>query len=211
MDTDAYKALESRMEAMGIKPLTKCYAAGSNNFCENKRPVNKWEDLKGLKFSTQPSKLITDSLDRLGATAIPLPPPELPGALETGMVDGHMGAFWPMAFIDYINLEPYICVAPNGWFQLGIVASTKWWNTLPSDLQQILSRIMADAVQEYRQLSLADNEKYYNMYKDAKTTTLTIMSKAEIARAYERLMPLKEELSADPHLLEVFKAAEATR
>lgn len=211
METATYKAIEGRMEAMGIKPLTKCYAGGPNNFEQNKRPINKFEDLKGLKFAAQPSPLVIEAVTALGATPVSIAPPELPGAIETGMVDGHMGAMWPMAFIDYVKLEPYLCVTTIGWFQLGIVASTKWWNTLPSDVQQTISRYMTDAVKEYRQMVKADNDKYFEMYKAAPNTKITYMSNAEMLRCLQQLGPIKEKLVKDPNVRAVFDAADAIR
>jgi len=50
-------------------------------------PVNKLEDLEGLKLRG-PTRVITTMLDELGATAVGMPVPAVPEAVSKGVIDG---------------------------------------------------------------------------------------------------------------------------
>lgn len=53
----------------------------------SKSPVNKLEDLKGMKLRG-PTRVITGMLEQLGAVAIGMPVPAVPEAVSKGVIDG---------------------------------------------------------------------------------------------------------------------------
>lgn len=61
---------------------------GVRNFTNSKRPVAEPDDMKGLKIRVQTAPVWTRLVESLGASATPVPWPELPGALQQGVVDG---------------------------------------------------------------------------------------------------------------------------
>lgn len=62
--------------------------AGSRNIINNKRPIYKPEDLKGLKIRVMPSKIMVDTLNLMGAIATPMGQGEVYSALQQGVIDG---------------------------------------------------------------------------------------------------------------------------
>jgi TRAP-type C4-dicarboxylate transport system substrate-binding protein len=88
-NTKAYKDLCARMEAKGIKPLTKVYPMDDQPFFNSKHPITKLKDLKGLKLSVGPSPTFIEATAILtGSKPINIPVAEVPSSLETGVVDG---------------------------------------------------------------------------------------------------------------------------
>lgn len=61
---------------------------GVRNFTNSKVPVAEPEDMKGLKMRVMTAPVWTRLVESLGASATPVPWPELPGALQQGVVDG---------------------------------------------------------------------------------------------------------------------------
>ena len=61
---------------------------GFRNLTNSKRPVNKLEDMDGIKLRVMQNNVFLDSFKTLGANAVPLPFSELFTALETKTVDG---------------------------------------------------------------------------------------------------------------------------
>jgi tripartite ATP-independent transporter DctP family solute receptor len=61
--------------------------AGARSFYTDK-PIRTPDDLKGMKIRVQNSSLAIDTINALGATAVPLPYGELYSALQQGVVDG---------------------------------------------------------------------------------------------------------------------------
>ena len=62
--------------------------AGSRNLINNKRPVTKPEDLKGLKIRVMDSRLMVNTLNAMGAIATPMAQGEVYSALQQGVLDG---------------------------------------------------------------------------------------------------------------------------
>jgi TRAP-type transport system periplasmic protein len=66
-----------------------CYwESGFRNITNSKRPIQKLEDIAGLKIRTIQNPVFLDTINALGANAVPMPFTELYTALETKAVDG---------------------------------------------------------------------------------------------------------------------------
>lgn len=61
---------------------------GVRNFTNNIRPVAEPADMEGLKMRVMTAPVWVTLVESLGASATPVPWPELPGALQQGVVDG---------------------------------------------------------------------------------------------------------------------------
>lgn len=61
---------------------------GVRNFTNNVRPIAEPSDMKGLKMRVMTAPVWVTLVESLGASATPVPWPELPGALQQGVVDG---------------------------------------------------------------------------------------------------------------------------
>ena len=61
---------------------------GVRNFTNNVRPVAEPADMEGLKLRVMTATVWVTLVESLGASATPVPWPELPGALSQGVVDG---------------------------------------------------------------------------------------------------------------------------
>lgn len=61
---------------------------GVRNFTNNVRPVAEPADMDGLKMRVMTAPVWVTLVESLGASATPVPWPELPGALQQGVVDG---------------------------------------------------------------------------------------------------------------------------
>lgn len=79
--------LNDKLNGVGIHVLG-WWENGFRHITNSRRPVNKIDDLKGLKLRTQPNPLTLDAFKAIGANASPLPWSELFVALETKAFDG---------------------------------------------------------------------------------------------------------------------------
>ncbi len=74
-------------EKYGVK-INYFFDYGFRHFWNNKRPIVEPKDLRGLKIRTQPSKVFTDTVNGLGAVAVPLGWNEVMTAAQQGVIDG---------------------------------------------------------------------------------------------------------------------------
>ncbi len=78
-------------EAMRKKTGIRLLALADNgirNFTNNKRPIRTPDDMKGMKIRVMTGPIWTKLVEPLGASPSPVPWPELPAALQQGVVDG---------------------------------------------------------------------------------------------------------------------------
>jgi tripartite ATP-independent transporter DctP family solute receptor len=61
---------------------------GFRHIWNSKRAINEPRDLRGLKIRTQPSKVFTDTVNGIGAVAVPLGWNEVITAAQQGVIDG---------------------------------------------------------------------------------------------------------------------------
>lgn len=212
-DTKAYKDLCARMEAKGIKPVTKVYPMDGQPLFNSKHPITKLEDLKGLKLSVGPSPTWIEATAILsGSKPINIPVPEVPSSLETGVVDGSPFP-WPVqVFMDLPRLMPYVTIVPYGVsFPVGLVVSAKWWKTVPADLQTKLQMIFEDAMKKYDEGIVKLGAEQQQRYTNTPGTTVSMLSADEQARWIAALKPLYDKIRQDPELSAIIKAAESTK
>jgi C4-dicarboxylate-binding protein DctP len=211
--TDTFKAMSARMESQGIKPITKVYPMGDQPLFNNKRPIVKLEDFKGLKLSVGPGPTFLESMTLLaGSAPVNVPVPEVPSALETGMVDGSPFPWPVMSFIDFPRLLPYVTEVPFGLsFPVGLAVSAKWWNTLPADLQMTLQTTFEEAMTKYGAMVVGVNDQQKKIYTDSPNTTVTVLTDAQLAVWKDALKPLYDKTKQNPNLLAIIQAADATR
>ena len=79
--------MHANLEPKGLVGLGY-YELGFRNITNNRRAINKVEDLAGLKLRVIPNPINVDWVKALGANPTPLPFPEVYGALEQNAIDG---------------------------------------------------------------------------------------------------------------------------
>lgn len=109
----------------------------------SKNPINKLDDLKGLKIRTPKAPISVAIFDALGANVTPLAFTELYSALQQGVVDGQENPYNVIATNSFYDVQKYVAETNHMWGNFAILASYKWWNELSSDIQ--------DAIQEAAQ------------------------------------------------------------
>lgn len=99
------------------------------------KPVRSVEDLKGMKIRATGTSL-TDVLNSLGATAVPLNVTELHDALSKGIVDGMLGNDDQVRSFDVAKYFKYKTEIPGGLTALTnffIINKDKWDRISPED------------------------------------------------------------------------------
>jgi len=84
---------------------------GFRHIHNSKRPVNRMEDLRGLKLRAVQAPIDIDTLTALGANAVPLPFPDLYQALEHKSVDGAADPLITIAVLKFDQVQPYLTLA----------------------------------------------------------------------------------------------------
>ena len=79
--------MHDKLEDKGIVGLAY-WELGFRNITNSRRPINKVEDIAGLKLRVIPNAINVDWVKALGANPTPLPFPEVYAALDQKAIDG---------------------------------------------------------------------------------------------------------------------------
>ncbi|GAA5179694.1 C4-dicarboxylate TRAP transporter substrate-binding protein [Modicisalibacter zincidurans] len=152
--TDLYNQwVESLADNSGLRLMNYNWFQGAREML-TKEPVEKPEDLQGLRIRTINSPVWLKTIEAMGATPTPLPWSEVYSALQLGSIDG---AEAQLTAADGQRLQEVINnVALTHHIQLmsGIVTSEQWYQSLPENLRSILDEELKKAGAEASQATV---------------------------------------------------------
>ncbi|RYE37505.1 MAG: DctP family TRAP transporter solute-binding subunit, partial [Hyphomicrobiales bacterium] len=111
---------------------------GFRNFTTSRKPIVTADDFQGLKLRVQQIPIYLDMMKALGANPVPLPFPELYGALESHAVDGQENPLTSIVGSRLHEAQKFLSITRHTYNPLVVVGSKKSWDKLSSDERKIL-------------------------------------------------------------------------
>jgi tripartite ATP-independent transporter DctP family solute receptor len=179
------KRLHAKLEEKGLVGLVY-WENGFRNLTNSKRPVNKLEDLDGVKLRVMQNEVFLSSFKSLGANAIPLPFSELFSALETKTVDGQENPYNTILSSKFYEVQKYLSITNHVYSPWIVTVSKKWWDGLSKDEKKVLM----DAATKSRDFERKDTrEEAARALADLKAKGMQIneLTPAETARMRDKL------------------------
>jgi tripartite ATP-independent transporter DctP family solute receptor len=175
----------AKLEEKGLVGLVY-WENGFRNLTNSKRPVNKLEDLDGVKLRVMQNEVFLSSFKSLGANAIPLPFSELFSALETRTVDGQENPYNTILSSKFYEVQKYLSITNHVYSPWIVTVSKKWWDGLSKDEKKVLM----DAATKSRDFERKDTrEEAARALADLKAKGMQIneLTPAETARMRDKL------------------------
>jgi tripartite ATP-independent transporter DctP family solute receptor len=114
------------------------YDYGFRHFWNNKKPINTPADLKGLKMRVQQGRVFADTVNGLGASAVPMAWGEVIPAAQQGVIDG---ADLPIVNINALKIyevSKYASLTFHNYGPTLVVMNLAIWQGLSSDQQKLI-------------------------------------------------------------------------
>jgi TRAP-type transport system periplasmic protein len=144
LDGPVGKQLLDKLPGKGLIGL--CYwESGFRNLSNSKRPVTKFEDIQGLKVRTIQNPVFLDTINALGANAVPMPFTELYTALETKAIDGQEGPYTTILTSKINEVQKYLSSTRHIYGAVVVLVGKKFWDQLSGDEKQILQDSCGEA------------------------------------------------------------------
>src|SRR3712207_2220416 len=144
--------LAQRFEKVSLSALGG-WDKGIRHITNSKRPINRPEDLRGLKIRTPPDPTTIDIFQALGAATQQINFNELYVALQQGVVDGQEN---PLANIHSSKLHEvnkFISLSSHQWQCNPVFASRIAWGRLRPDDRRLVQEAAKEAEAHQRTLS----------------------------------------------------------
>jgi len=140
MDGDLGAYVHKQLEKINLYTFDKVLDNGYRNITSASRPINSPADLKNFKIRVPGIPLWIAMFKDLGAAPTSINFGELYSALQTKIVDGQEN---PLPLIQSAKLyetQKYVSMTGHTWDGHYIFTNNKFWQALPPDVRDIISR-----------------------------------------------------------------------
>jgi len=134
-------------EKKGLKVLA-VWENGVRHITNNKHPIVKPADLKGIKLRVPEGKWRVKMFQSYGANPSPMKFSEVFTALQTGVMDGQENPFSQIVSAKFQEVQKFLSLTGHVYTPAYLTAGSKKWATLPADVRKVLEDTAKD-MQKY--------------------------------------------------------------
>ena len=144
------------LDAKGITGLAY-WDNGFKQMSANKKLITP-ADYQGVKFRIQSSRVIQAQFKALGSLPQVMAFSEVYQALQTGVVDGQENT-WSNIYTQKMHeVQKYITETNHGYIGYVVIVNKKFWDDLPADIREPLSKAMKEATEFSNAQSQKEND-----------------------------------------------------
>jgi C4-dicarboxylate-binding protein DctP len=144
------------LDAKGITGLAY-WDNGFKQMSANKKLVTP-ADYQGVKFRIQSSRVLQAQFKTLGSLPQVMAFGEVYQALQTGVVDGQENT-WSNIYTQKMHeVQKYITETNHGYIGYAVIVNKKFWDDLPADIRDQLSKAMKEATDFNNTQSQKEND-----------------------------------------------------
>jgi C4-dicarboxylate-binding protein DctP len=153
-------------------------------------------DYKGLKFRIQSSKVLEAQFRTLGAIPQVTALSDVYQALQTGVVDGQENT-WSNIYTQKMHeVQKYATVTNHGYIGYIVIVNKKFWDGLPGDIRDQLSKAMKEATEYGNSQSQQENDQALEMIKKAGKTEILTLTPEQDEAMRKAMMPVYKEVAS---------------
>lgn len=165
LDGPVGQKLAAKLETKGIKVLG-FMEGGFRSMINNVRPVQKPDDVKGVKYRVMQNPVYIGLFSSLGGNAVPMAWGETFTAVQQGTIDG---LEIPLAVIDqnkYFEVTKYLSLTNHTYSSIVLVMSKRAYDRLPDDLKKLVTESGVAATKAQRKISADTNKTLVKTLQD---------------------------------------------
>ena len=118
---------------------------GFRHITNNTRPIDKPEDLQGVKLRTPKGAWRVKMFKLYGANPTPMAFSEVFTALKTNVIDGQENPYAQIASAKFQEVQKYLSITGHVYTPAYVMTSKKQWNSWPADIRAGLSSCATDS------------------------------------------------------------------
>lgn len=188
------KAMHAKLADKGIIGLAY-WELGFRDLTNGRRPIQKVEDIAGLKLRVIPNPINIDWVKALDANPTPLAFPELYAALDQRAVDGQENPVSVILANRFAEVQKYLTLTHHQYNPQSVIVSRKLWDALNPAERQVLQDAATEAGRYQRQLSREQAASAIDQLKKA-GMQVSELPAAEQAKLREKMKPVIDKHTA---------------
>ena len=132
-----WNQLAPAVEAKGYK-IIAVWENGFRHITNNARPIDKPEDLAGIKLRTPKGAWRVKMFQSYGANPTPMSFSEVFTALKTGVIDGQENPFAQIHSAKFQEVQKYLSLTGHVYTPAYVTVGKNKWESLPEDVRSVL-------------------------------------------------------------------------
>lgn len=182
------QGLHKKLEEKGIVGLGY-WELGFRNITNGVRPINKVEDIAGLKLRVIPNPINLDWVKALGANPVPLAWPEVYTALEQKAIDGQENPVTVIQANKLNEVQKHLALTNHVYNPQSMIISKKVWDTFSADEKKAFQDAANEAIAHQRKVSREQTATALDALKKS-GMQVTELPAEEVAKLREKMKPV---------------------
>lgn len=199
------------LDAKGITGLAY-WDNGFKQMSANKKLITP-ADYQGVKFRIQSSRVIQAQFKALGSLPQVMAFSEVYQALQTGVVDGQENT-WSNIYTQKMHeVQKYITETNHGYIGYVVIVNKKFWDDLPADIRDPLSKAMKEATEFSNAQSQKENDDALAEIKKSGKSEIIKLTAEQDEAMRKAMEPIYKEAAGrigQPLIDEFLKEAKST-
>ncbi|MFM1654740.1 TRAP transporter substrate-binding protein [Brevibacillus sp. B_LB10_24] len=165
LDGEVGAEIAKQLEDQGMK-LIVWPENGFRNMTNNKHPVKKPEDLKGLKLRTQENKVHLDVFRDYGASPTPMAFTELFTAMQQGVIDGEENPLSVIIPNKFYEVQKHMTISEHFYQAAPFIINKAKFDSLTPEQQKIIQAAAEAARDHEREFIFKMNNQFLQTARD---------------------------------------------
>jgi tripartite ATP-independent transporter DctP family solute receptor len=157
---------QNAVKAKGYR-IIGLFENGFRHITNNTRPINKPEDLQGIKLRTPKGEWRVKMFQGYGANPTPMAFSEVFTALQTGVIDGQENPYAQIASAKFQEVQKYLSITGHVYTPAYVLVSDEHFAKLPEDVQAALLKCGAETQDFVYQKAAELETELLQVIKDA--------------------------------------------
>ncbi len=158
------------------------------------KPLRNVDDFKGLKMRIQPSKVLQSQFKALGSLPQTIAFGEVYQSLQTGVVDGQENTPANIYSQKMHEVQKYMTLSNHGYIGYVVVVGKPFWNGLPADIREQLTKAVNEATKYVNEISQQENDDAVAAIRKSGKTELISLTPAELESWRKAMAPVYDEM-----------------
>lgn len=163
---------------------------GWRHMTNNVKPIKTAKDAASMKIRVQESPPYISFVKALKSTPVPVPFGELYTALEQHVVDGQENPLAQIYLNKFNEVQKYLTLTAHNYDAAVFIMSKTTYDTLPKDLQKVITKASKEAIQYERKVALEDEKQ---LLEDLRKTDIQIEENPDLDSFREAVKPVYKE------------------
>jgi TRAP-type transport system periplasmic protein len=182
--------MHAKLQDKGMVGLA-FFELGFRQITNSKRPINKVEDLEGLKLRVIPNAINVDWVKAVGANPTPMAFPEVYAGLESKAIDGQENPLTVINANKLYEVQKHLALTGHQYNPQSLVISKKTWDGLSADDKKIVQDAATEAAQFQRKINRELMDSNLDALKKA-GMQVTQFSPEEQKKLQDKMKPVLE-------------------